>query len=59
MLPQEGGWYVYSRKAFGEYPGFVVGCCDWLMQAVAIAYLSVAFGEFAVGLQPGLDRTSN
>src|SRR5215469_9808045 len=23
MLPQEGGWYVYSRAAFGEYAGFV------------------------------------
>jgi Amino acid permease len=28
MLPREGGWYVYSRKAFGKYAGFVVGCCD-------------------------------
>ena len=54
MLPQEGGWYVYSRKAFGEYAGFVVGCCDWMMQTVAIAYLAVAFGEFAAGLNPGL-----
>jgi APA family basic amino acid/polyamine antiporter len=54
MLPQEGGWYVYSRQAFGEYVGFVVGCCDWMMQAVPIAYLAVAFGEFAAGLEPGL-----
>lgn len=54
MLPQAGGWYVYSRRAFGEYAGFVVGCCDWMMQSTAIAYLSVAFGEFAAGLQPGL-----
>ena len=37
MLPQEGGWYVYSRKAFGEYAGFVVGCCDWMMQKAAFA----------------------
>jgi len=54
MLPREGGWYVYSRKAFGEYAGFVVGSCDWMMQTAAIAYLAVAFGEFAAGLQPGL-----
>lgn len=53
-LPQEGGWYVYSRAAFGEYGGFLVGCCDWMMQTVAIAYLAVAFGEFAVGLQHAL-----
>ena len=52
MLPQEGGWYVYSREAFGEYAGFLVGCCDWTMQAAAIAYTAVAFGEFSVGLRP-------
>lgn len=54
MLPQEGGWYVYSRRAFGEYAGFLVGSCDWTMQTVAVAYLAVAFGEFAAGLQPAL-----
>jgi APA family basic amino acid/polyamine antiporter len=55
MFPQAGGWYVYSRRAFGNYGGFVVGCCDWMMQSVAIAYLAVAFGEFAAGLLPSLD----
>ena len=53
-LPREGGWYVYAREAFGEYPGFLVGCCDWMMETVAIAYVAVAFGEFAAGLQPVL-----
>jgi amino acid transporter len=54
MLPREGGWYVYSREAFGEYAGFLVGCCDWMMQTVAVAYLAVAFNEFAAGLLPVL-----
>ncbi len=54
MLPLAGGWYVYSRRAFGDYGGFVVGCCDWTMQSVAIGYLAVAFGEFAAELQPAL-----
>lgn len=54
MLPREGGWYVYSREAFGEYAGFVVGGCDWMMQTVAISYLAVAFGEFFSGLVPAL-----
>jgi basic amino acid/polyamine antiporter, APA family len=53
-LPREGGWYVYAREAFGEYPGFLVGCCDWMMETVAMSYLAVAFGEFAAGLQPAL-----
>ena len=54
LLPREGGWYVYSREAFGEYAGFLVGGCDWMMQIVAIAYLAVAFGEFSAGLLPSL-----
>ena len=54
MLPREGGWYVFSHASFGKYAGFLVGCCDWVLQIVAISYLSVAFGEFSAGLQPGL-----
>ncbi len=54
MLPQAGGWYVYSRRAFGDYAGFLVGCGDWIVQASSLAYIAVAFGEFAVELQPAL-----
>ncbi len=52
MLPKAGGWYLYSHRAFGERIGFVVGCCDFVVQSVAIAYLSVAMGEFTAGLFP-------
>ena len=54
MLPQAGGWYVYSRRAFGEYGGFLVGSSDWVVQTGSMAYLAVAFGEFAAELQPAL-----
>ena len=54
MLPRAGGWYVYSRRAFGEYGGFLVGCIDWIAQSAAVAYLAVAFAEFATQLQPAL-----
>src|SRR5690242_19208779 len=36
MLPQAGGWYVYSRRAFGDYAGFLVGCSDWIVQAASL-----------------------
>ena len=52
MLPRAGGWYVYSHRAFGEKAGFVVGCCDFVVQSVADAYLAVAFAEFAGELLP-------
>src|ERR1700733_4183818 len=54
MLPRAGGWYVYSRRAFGEYAGFLVGCCDWTVQAASLAYIAIAFAEFAAELQPAL-----
>jgi APA family basic amino acid/polyamine antiporter len=54
MLPRAGGWYVYSLRAFGEYAGFLVGCIDWIAQPVAIAYLAVAFADFAAELQASL-----
>jgi len=54
MLPRAGGWYVFSRRAFGEYAGFSVGCIDWIAQAVAVAYLAVAFADFAAELLPSL-----
>ena len=52
MLPQAGGWYVYSRRAFGEYGGFLVGSCDWIVQSTSVAYLAIAFGEFMGELHP-------
>jgi APA family basic amino acid/polyamine antiporter len=54
MLPRAGGWYVYSRRAFGGYAGFLVGCSDWLVQCTSMAYLAVAFGEFSRELHPAL-----
>ena len=27
------------RRAFGDYGGFLVGCCDWIVQATSLAYL--------------------
>jgi len=54
MLPRAGGWYVYSRRAFGDYGGFLVGCMDWITNVVATAFLAVAFGDFAAELQPSL-----
>jgi basic amino acid/polyamine antiporter, APA family len=53
-VPRAGGWFVYTQAAFGRRPGFVVGCCDWTMLAVANAFGAIAIGEVAVELLPGL-----
>jgi APA family basic amino acid/polyamine antiporter len=53
-LPSAGGWYVYARRALGEYAGFVVGWSDWIAQSASLAYLATALGEFTVALVPAL-----
>jgi len=50
MTPKAGGFYVHAHRAFGDYAGFVVGWSDWGNNVLALAYVSVAFGEYASGL---------
>ncbi len=50
MIPKAGGFYVYARRAFGDYGGFVVGWSDWINQTLSLAYISIVFGEYAVSL---------
>jgi APA family basic amino acid/polyamine antiporter len=52
MLPETGGYFVFSRRAFGNAVGFTVGWTDWIGQTSAIAYASVAFSEFFAALFP-------
>jgi APA family basic amino acid/polyamine antiporter len=52
MLPEAGGFYAFTRRAFGERTGFVIGCCNGMMFCVANAYLTVAMGDFAGELFP-------
>jgi APA family basic amino acid/polyamine antiporter len=46
MLPQDGGYYVYVRHAFGNTAGFAVGWTDWLTYCSVLAYVSIAIAEF-------------
>ncbi|HYK90921.1 MAG TPA: APC family permease [Acidobacteriota bacterium] len=54
MLPRTGGWYVFARRAFGDYVGFAVGWSDWVAESATIAILLIAIGEFSVDLFPAL-----
>jgi APA family basic amino acid/polyamine antiporter len=51
-LPRAGGWYVYARRAFGDYVGFAVGWCDWLSGAAALAFTITTIGEYGAKLLP-------
>lgn len=53
-LPRAGGPYVYVRRAFGDYPGFVCGWGDYAIYVLANGYLAIAAGEFLGEIWPAL-----
>ena len=58
MLPRSGGFYVFARRALGEYAGFVVGWSDWLSTCGTIAAVALVLGEYTEKLVPALDGRS-
>ena len=52
MLPKAGGPYVYIRRAYGDYPGFVMGWVDWFVSVGSAAFILVAIGEYGLRLIP-------
>jgi APA family basic amino acid/polyamine antiporter len=52
MTPRSGGTYSLIRRAFGPYPGFVIGWVDWLSFAADIALKAVVILEFVAILFP-------
>ena len=52
MIPRSGGFYVFARRALGEYPGFVVGWSDWLSTCGTVAAVALVIGEYAGRLFP-------
>src|SRR5436305_10973226 len=54
MIPRSGGFYVFARRALGEYPGFIVGWSDWLSTCGTVAAVSLVIGEYASVLLPSL-----
>ncbi len=51
---RSGGFYVYTREAFGDLAGFLVGWSYWLSIIFAVAAISVAFAGYAGALIPAL-----
>lgn len=53
-MPQAGGFYIYSRRAFGPAAGFAMGWADWLNNCAVIAFASVTAAEYLGDLFPPL-----
>ena len=54
MLPQTGGWYVYARRAFGNYVGFIIGISGWFGSVSAMAFGAAVMSEYLGLLVPNL-----
>lgn len=53
-IPKAGGPYVYVRRAFGDYLGFLSGWSDYAIYVLADAYLAIAASEFLAEIWPGV-----
>jgi APA family basic amino acid/polyamine antiporter len=52
LTPRSGGFYTLVRRAYGPYPGFVIGWADWLTYAADLAIKAVVIVEFTAILYP-------
>jgi basic amino acid/polyamine antiporter, APA family len=53
-VPRSGGQYNFSRRALGDYAGFVVGWSDWLSTCGTAAAVAIAIAEYSGALLPML-----
>ncbi|KIU22765.1 Gamma-aminobutyrate permease [Weissella cibaria] len=53
-IDEDGGAWVYTLKAFGHYPGFLVGWFGWLFGVITISAESAAFLKTLTGLVPAV-----
>ena len=55
LLPKVGGPYAYVRQAFRPFAGFIVGWGLLLAEWFSLAVFPVAFTQYFVALDPGID----
>jgi APA family basic amino acid/polyamine antiporter len=53
-MPKAGGPYIYVRRAFGDYLGFVSGWGSVAIQVFTNAYLAIGSSEFLAEIWPAL-----
>ena len=53
-IPRSGGQYNFSRRALGDYAGFIVGWSDWLSTCGTAAAVAIVIGEYSGALFPVL-----
>jgi APA family basic amino acid/polyamine antiporter len=56
-IPRSGGQYNFSRRALGDYAGFIVGWSDWLSTCGTAAAVSIVIADYSGHLFPILAGT--
>ena len=54
-IPKSGGQYNFSRRALGDYAGFIVGWSDWLSTCGTTGAIGIVVGEYMAHIFPVLD----
>lgn len=54
-VPKAGAWYVYARRAFGDYVGFVTGITSWLGTVAALGFGAYTMSEFVALMMPEVE----
>jgi APA family basic amino acid/polyamine antiporter len=54
-IPKSGGQYNFSRRAIGDFAGFIVGWSDWLSTAGTTGLVGIVIGEYMAHIFPALD----
>jgi APA family basic amino acid/polyamine antiporter len=53
-IPRSGGQYNFSRRAIGDYAGFIVGWSDWLSTCGTNAAVAIVIAEYSSAFVPAL-----
>lgn len=54
-IPKSGGQYNFSRRALGDYAGFIVGWSDWLSTCGTTGAIGIVVGEYMAHIFPIMD----
>ncbi|HKM83395.1 MAG TPA: APC family permease [Candidatus Acidoferrum sp.] len=54
-IPKSGGQYNFSRRALGDYAGFIVGWSDWLSTCGTTGAVGIVVGEYIAHIFPIMD----
>ena len=54
-IPKSGGQYNFSRRAIGDFAGFIVGWSDWLSTCGTTGLVGIVIGEYMAHMFAAFD----